>query len=134
MATHYVAGVCNINKAEIRSRRNVGHFGMLVSVVAIAGLGYVHSSISPWLGTIVSLPLWIAATGYLQAASKFCVGHGMAGTQFADDSMKTFAKVSNLDDIAKDKAKSNKINAQAISLGIIGGILFAAVLALLKLA
>ncbi|MEO7617336.1 MAG: hypothetical protein ABIS59_00675 [Candidatus Saccharibacteria bacterium] len=125
MATQYVAGVCNINKAEIQSRRNVGHVSLVISLALIALLAYAHAGISPWLGLVTALPLWVTATGYMQAQAKFCVGHGMAGTQLADDSMKTFAQVSNAKDAAKDKAKARTMNMQAMSLGLAGGIVVA---------
>jgi hypothetical protein len=122
MATQYIAGVCNINKAEIQSRRNVGHVSLVVSLALIAVLAYFHNGLSPWLGLVTALPLWVAATGYMQAQAKFCVGHGMAGTQLADDSMKTYAKVSKATDAAKDKAKARTMNIQSMSLGLAGGI------------
>jgi hypothetical protein len=110
MATQYIAGVCNINKAEIQSRRNVGHVSLVVSLALIAVLAYFHNGLSPWLGLVTALPLWVAATG------------GMAGTQLADDSMKTYAKVSKATDAAKDKAKARTMNIQSMSLGLAGGI------------
>ena len=125
MPTHYVAGVCNINKAEIQARRNIGHVSLVISLAIIALFAYLHSSISPWLGLLTALPLWVTATGYLQAKSKFCVSHGMAGTQLADDNMKTMAKVSNTSDSVLDKAKATKMNIQTMLLGLAGGIVVA---------
>lgn len=123
MATQYVAGVCNINRAEIQSRRNIGHVSLILSLVLIALLAYFHARISPWLGLITVLPLCIAATGYMQAQAKFCVGHAMAGTQRANDNTNTSTKVSNANDAAKDKARARTMNIQSTLLGLTGGII-----------
>ncbi|OGL24157.1 hypothetical protein A2791_04660 [Candidatus Saccharibacteria bacterium RIFCSPHIGHO2_01_FULL_46_30] len=108
--TNYIPGVCNINPVEIRRRRQAGHIGLVLSVVVIVGLIALHT---PWyLRLVAFLPLFLSATGYLQARHKFCVGYASAGMQHADDDSAAL----KIDDASMRKAdtlKARMINLQA---------------------
>ncbi len=73
----YQAGVCNIGPAEIAERRRTGHIGLLATIVLFAAL--VLLGVPPLFRFIVALPAALAASGYLQAALRFCVAFGVLG-------------------------------------------------------
>ena len=73
----YRPGVCNIGPAEIARRRRAGHVGLLVTVAAYAVLVAIDAP--PLARLILILPAATAASGYLQAWSKFCAGFGSRG-------------------------------------------------------
>ena len=114
--TNYIPGVCNINPVEIRRRRQAGHIGLVLSVVVIVGLIALHA---PWyLRLVAFLPLFLSATGYLQARHKFCVGYASAGVQHADDDSAAL----KIDDASMRKAdtlKARMINLQAFLIAAI---------------
>lgn len=128
-ASNYVPGVCNINTKEIAARRNTGHAGLVVSVIVL--LLFIFTGVHYAFGLLLAGPVWLMATGYIQAKEKFCVGHGAAGTQFADDSMKSYVEVTNQAARRKDRARARAINTQALAIGVAGGILSTLVLVLL---
>jgi hypothetical protein len=68
----YQPGVCNIGPAEIAKRRRSGHVGVLLTVALFAVL--VALGVWHWMRFVVALPAAVAASGYLQAYLKFCVG------------------------------------------------------------
>lgn len=68
----YQPGVCNIGPAEIAKRRRSGHVGLIVTIALFAVL--VALGVPHWMRFVVALPAAVAASGYLQAYLKFCVG------------------------------------------------------------
>lgn len=113
-STNYVPGVCNINPAEIKQRRNAGHLGVALFIVLLAVL--VVLDITRWVRILLVFPAILAAIGYLQAKNKFCVGYGGAGMQHADDD--PAAQQVAKDAAAIDKKRAQKINLQAIMIGL----------------
>lgn len=84
----YVPGVCNIGKAEIRSRRNSGLVALAVTIVALV-LFLVLPIAAPWRLLLI-LPAAGAAVGFLQAGMHFCAGFAMRGVfNFGDDTHHT---------------------------------------------
>jgi hypothetical protein len=73
----YQPGVCNIGPDEIRRRRNVGHTGLTATVGLLGALLWLDAP--PVSRLIVALPAMISASGYLQAALRFCAGYGARG-------------------------------------------------------
>lgn len=116
--SNYVPGVCNINPAEIKQRRNAGHFGLALFVVLLIVL--VALDINRWARLVLIVPAIIAAIGYLQAKNKFCVGYGGAGLQHADEDDAALQVAADAAAIDKKRAKS--MNLQAILIGTAAGL------------
>lgn len=75
-ADGYVAGVCNIGPAEIGRRRRAGIAGAVATAVLFAALLFLGAA-PPW-HLLVFAPAMMAATGFVQARSRFCVAFGLA--------------------------------------------------------
>lgn len=73
----YQPGVCNIGPAEIRRRRQSGWIGLAVAVVYLI-VAFAFGWAAPWR-LLVAVPVFLAATGFLQAAFHFCVGFASRG-------------------------------------------------------
>ena len=108
-ASHYIPGVCNINPAEIRKRRVVGHIGLVITIVLIALAFILHVS---WIFRIVIIiPAFISTTGYLQAHNKFCVGFASSKQQNADTG--EIVEITEKDALDADRKKTREMNLQA---------------------
>lgn len=116
--TNYVPGVCNINPAEIEQRRNAGHLGLAIFIIVLAVM--IALSLDRWLRLLLILPAILAASGYLQAKNKFCVGYGAAGLQHADLDDAAVKVASEA--VAKDKRRARQMNLQALLIGIAAGL------------
>ena len=73
----YQPGTCNIGPAEVARRQRAGHVGLAATVVLFAGLVAVKAP--PVARFVVALPAAAAASGYLQARFRFCVGFASRG-------------------------------------------------------
>ena len=73
----YVAGVCNIGPAEIARRRAVGWIGLVIAVAVFVALTW--AGVGRWWRLIVFVPATMAASGFLQARNRFCVGYARMG-------------------------------------------------------
>ncbi len=106
--SNYIPGICNINHAEIKRRRQAGHIGLILSIVLLALFIVFHT---PWTyRIIILLPVYVAAIGYLQARNKFC-GYAGSGKQHADEGdVETIAETSALE---ADKLRARTMNLQA---------------------
>lgn len=107
--SNYIPGICNINHAEIKRRKQAGHIGLFLSIAVLIVIVIFHS---PWAyRIIILLPVYVAAIGYLQARNKFCVGYAGSGKQHADQGdIETIAEASA---IKADKLRARTINLQA---------------------
>jgi len=73
----YTPGVCNIGGAEIRRRRQSGWIGL--SATVLLWVAFILFRIpAPWR-LLLFLPAAIGASGFLQAAFRFCAAFGMRG-------------------------------------------------------
>lgn len=113
--SNYVPGICNINPAEIKQRRNAGHFGLASYLVVLVVLVTLNAA-EFWYITLF-VPAFIAAIGYLQARSKFCVGYASAGMQHADDDPEAKAVADKAK--ALDQKRARRMNLQASGWAII---------------
>lgn len=107
--SNYIPGICNINHAEIKRRRQAGHIGLFLSAVVLVAIVAFHA---PWAyRIIILLPVYVAAIGYLQARNKFCVGYAGSGKQHADEGdVETIAESSAIE---ADKLRARTMNLQA---------------------
>lgn len=78
MSDQYVAGVCNIGKAEIRQRMIVSIVGLALALSSAIGLLAADAPRAARWG--VFLPLLVWAIGLVQARHRFCIAYGLAGT------------------------------------------------------
>lgn len=107
--SNYIPGVCNINPWEIKRRRMTGHIGLVLTIVLAAIALIMHVN---WVfRTVIIIPAFISAIGYLQARNKFCVGFASAKQQHADDG--EVVEITDKEALAKDKQKTRSMNLQA---------------------
>lgn len=119
-ASSYIPGMCNINPKEIAQRRRIGHIGLSITILLAFLLLFID--LSPWLRLIIFIPTFLAATGYLQAKNKFCVGYANAQQHHADDG--TVVDIDDKSALAADKKKAQLINLQAFGIATVVAIVF----------
>jgi hypothetical protein len=116
----YQPGVCNIGPAEIARRRRSGHIGLAITIVLFVVLVVLH--VQPLVRLIVGLPAAGAASGYLQAAFRFCMG-------FASRGIFNFGELGQTHDVvdpeahARDRSRANRILLGALAVGIVVAII-----------
>ena len=77
------ARVGNIGERGCRRRRTGGYVWSIIAIVALAWMLRSHSSRVTLLA--LSIPIALAAFGFLQAREQTCVVHAMLGTRENDD-------------------------------------------------
>jgi len=115
----YQPGVCNIGPAEIAQRRRTGHVGVIATILLFALL--VWLDVPSWMRIVVALPAALAASGYLQAALKFCVAFGVAGV-FNFGRRGSVHSVGDREARARDRARVIQMMAVIIAIGLAVGI------------
>jgi hypothetical protein len=112
----YVPGVCNIGTAEIRRRRQSGWVGLGVTIV-LWGVFLIFRVPAPWR-LLLFLPAMMSATGFFQAAFRFCAGFGMPGVfNFGSEVGKT-ETVEQAEFRLKDRRKARLIALYSALVGI----------------
>jgi hypothetical protein len=114
----YIPGVCNINYAEIRKRRNIGLTG-LAALLALLGVLFILKAPGIIWG-LTFVPAFLMTTGFLQAKNKFCVGYAAAGMRHTGDKAE---KVDDREAINKDKQRARSMNLQAVLIALVISIL-----------
>ena len=112
----YIAGTCNIGEKEIRRRQLVAVIGAILSLVSLIGFISTDSTRSVRLG--IFLPLMIAAVGFVQSRSKFCLAYGFAGT-FNFGKLGDLSRVSDPVSKAADRATALRILMKSFLLAAI---------------
>jgi hypothetical protein len=118
--TGYQPGVCNIGPAEIARRRRAGHVGLIAAVALLAVL--VAIGAPPLARLLVALPAAAAASGYLQAWLKFCVGFGSRGI-FNFGPVGQTAQAPEGDARARDRARARQIGLASLAIGVAVGVI-----------
>ncbi len=108
VASTYIPGVRNLDAAETAQRLKGGWFGLVLTVIAGAAIAYFH--VSPLWRLPIFIPVAMAAIGFLQAGSKFCVMVALSSRSPA----------SNDADRNKDRTKAFLLIAAASVIGAIG--------------
>jgi len=121
-SAEYRPGVCNIGPAEISRRRRSGHIGLAVTVVLFLILVALH--VPPVFRLIVGLPAAGAASGYLQAAFKFCMGFASRGI-FNFGELGQTHEVANAEAHARDRSRANRILVGSLAVGIVVAVIAA---------
>ena len=107
MQNHYIPGVCNIGREEIRMRWMTGWTGLVLTIAI--WLGFVYFSSPALMRLWLFVPAFVSAIGLLQASLHFCVAFGAKGLfNFKPEVGKT-ESVDQAEFRAKDKAKAIKI-------------------------
>jgi hypothetical protein len=96
----YIPGTCNIGKGEVRKRQLVGVVGLLFSISTLLTFNTVDAPAIVRLG--IFFPLMVAAIGFVQSRSKFCLAYGFAGT-FNMGKMGDIKRVASKEDRAADR-------------------------------
>ena len=120
--SEYQPGICNIGPAEIARRRRAGNVGLVVSVILLAIL--VAVSAPPFARLLVALPAAAAASGYLQAALKFCAGFGSRGP-FNFGPVGPTELALDPSDRARDGARARQKGLASLAIGVAVGIVAA---------
>lgn len=116
----YQPGVCNIWPAEIRRRRMVGHVGLAGSLGLLAMI--VALDLPDVVRLLIAAPATLAASGYLQAALKFCAGYGARGVfDFGEAGRPT--SVRDADAAAADFRKARRVSLASFGIGVALGML-----------
>lgn len=107
----YRAGVCNIGPAEIARRRRTGHLGAAATVALFLVL--LATDKPQWWRLALFVPAAVSASGYLQAATRFCANYGWRGVfNFGDAG---FGDTTSVADAAARRA--DRVKAAQIGLG-----------------
>ena len=119
----YQPGICNIGPAEIAARRRSGHVGVVATIALFVIL--VAIGAPPIARLLLAIPAAVAASGYLQARSKFCAGFGSRGVfNFGD--LGTTQHVDDAEARALDRRRSVQLGLTAFAIGL--GVAIVAVL------
>jgi hypothetical protein len=111
----YRPGVCNIGPEEIARRRRSGHIGLIATVVTLIVL--VAIAAPPLARLVLIIPATVAASGYIQARSKFCAGFGGAGV-FNFGPLGTTETVVDAAARAADRRKAGQIGVASFAVGV----------------
>jgi hypothetical protein len=114
--TQYIAGSCNIGKAEIRQRQVVALIGLFLSVSAL--IGFISTKASPSIRLGIFLPLTIFSVGYVQSRKKFCLAFGFMGT-FNFARLGKMSKVVDKASLTADRKTAASILLQSLGLAAI---------------
>jgi hypothetical protein len=112
----YQPGVCNIGPAEIRRRRRTGHVGLAASVGLLAVIIAIDAPREARL--LVGIPAMLSASGYIQAALKFCAGYGWLGVfNFGEAGRQE--EVRDADARRRDRVRALSISGAAFGIGLV---------------
>ena len=115
----YRPGICNIGPAEIARRRRSGHVALVATVVLLVVL--VAFGAPPLSRLLLILPAGAAASGYLQAAFKFCAGFGSRGI-FNFGPLGQTESVADAAARRSDRARARQILVASLAVGIAVGV------------
>ena len=116
MSDHYIAGTCNIGKAEIRQRQIVALIGLALSISAL--IGFITTQASPSVRLGIFLPLAIFSIGWVQSRKKFCLAYGFLGT-FNFGRLGKVSRVADKASLAADRKTAVSILMQSLGLAAI---------------
>jgi hypothetical protein len=112
----YVPGVCNIGRAEIAKRKQVGWIGAIVTFAVWIVLFITRVPV-PWR-LLLFFPASLAASGFLQASMHFCAGFGSRGLFNFGDKVGMTETVIQAEFRAKDKKKARQILVLSMLIGV----------------
>ena len=113
MSDQYVAGSCNIGKAEVRQRQVVALIGLFLSVSAL--VGFITTDAAPSIRLGIFLPLAIFSIGFVQSRKRFCLAYGFLGT-FNFGRLGKISRVADKAALAADRKTAVTILVQSLGL------------------
>ena len=116
MSDQYIAGSCNIGKAEVRQRQIVALIGLFLSVSAL--IGFISSSASPSIRLGIFLPLTVFSIGWVQSRKRFCLAYGFLGT-FNFGRLGKISRVADKASLAADRKTAITILVQSLGLAAV---------------
>ncbi|HET6381678.1 MAG TPA: hypothetical protein VFH63_11700 [candidate division Zixibacteria bacterium] len=115
--TSYRPGVCNIGPAEIAARRRTGHVGLAATVVLLVVLLAIGAN--PIWRLLLFVPAAVGASGYLQAAFRFCAGFGWQGVFNFGDRLRDTTPVEDAEARAADRRRALQISGLSALVGVV---------------
>jgi len=115
-SAQYIPGVCNIGPAEIRLRKRLGWWGLLITIIVWVLLLWLQLAVA-WR-VIIFLPVFFSANGFLQGFMHFCAGFGMRGVFNFGPAVGKTDTVSQAEFRKKDRRKAQQIFFYAALIGI----------------
>ncbi|ASY16229.1 hypothetical protein A1sIA56_04885 [Candidatus Planktophila sulfonica] len=116
MSDQYVAGSCNIGKAEVRQRQVVALIGLFLSVSALAG--FITTDAAPAIRLGIFLPLTVFSIGFVQSRKRFCLAYGFMGT-FNFGRLGKISRVADKAALAADRKTAFTILVQSLALAAV---------------
>jgi len=118
----YRAGACNIGPAEIARRRMVGHVGAVATLLLGAILVWTDAPVVS--RALLFLPAALGASGYIQAATRFCADYGWRGVfNFGDAGHRRTSSVADAAARRADRRKALLIGAGSALVGLLAVII-----------
>lgn len=116
MSDQYVAGSCNIGKAEVRQRQVVALIGLFLSVSAL--VGFITTDAAPSIRLGIFLPLAVFSIGFVQSRKRFCLAYGFMGT-FNFGRLGKISRVADKAALAADRKTAITILIQSLALAAV---------------
>ena len=116
MSDQYIAGTCNIGKAEVRQRQVVALIGLFLSVSAL--VGFITTDAAPSIRLGIFLPLTVFAIGWVQSRKRFCLAYGFMGT-FNFGRLGKISRVADKAALAADRKTALTILVQSLALAAV---------------
>jgi hypothetical protein len=116
MSDQYIAGTCNIGKAEVRQRQVVALIGLFLSVSAL--VGFITTDAAPSIRLGIFLPLTVFAIGWVQSRKRFCLAYGFMGT-FNFGRLGKISRVADKAALAADRKTAITILVQSLALAAV---------------
>ncbi len=116
MSDQYIAGTCNIGKAEVRQRQVVALIGLFLSVSAL--VGFITTNAAPSIRLGIFLPLTVFAIGWVQSRKRFCLAYGFMGT-FNFGRLGKISRVADKAALAADRKTAITILVQSLALAAV---------------
>lgn len=116
MSDQYVAGSCNIGKAEVRQRQVVALIGLFLSVSAL--VGFITTDAAPSIRLGIFLPLAVFSIGFVQSRKRFCLAYGFMGT-FNFGRLGKISRVADKVALAADRKTAITILIQSLALAAV---------------
>jgi hypothetical protein len=115
----YQPGVCNIDRAGVRTRRMLGIASAVVGVIALVGMNYFLYPM-PVRFIIMAGFGFTTAINFIQAREQFCVTNASLGTIEIKGKR---TKIRNDEFTRLDKKKRNKMILKALVATMLSGLL-----------
>lgn len=121
MSAEYIPGTCNIGSGEIKRRKLVAVFGLILTIFSAVSIVATDQSKNSRLS--IFLPALIFSIGFVQSTKKFCLAYGLAGT-FNFGKLGQISKVQSTEDRKADRKTAVSILLQSVLLAAVITALF----------